>query len=163
MATARYPFKTITPLVGERWSFIIEGRTPKGWVALGDINLYASRLLTILRRKVDVSHQAAMSSLRLDLLGACLNASDRIPRCNNIWPHDASAWSTETLRLLSLRIKSPDTFVFTQNHPVVGKKVKKAPAWAHRIHQALGYPTLLTDWEALEMSNPLLTAQKYKP
>lgn len=160
MSTAKYPFKTILPGVGKRWSYIIEGRTDKGWVAIGDIKLYAPHLFKILGRDVDISHQAAMSSLRMDLLGACLNASERISKYDITWPHDASAWATENLHLISLRVKSPDTIVLTQDHPVVGSKIRKAPFWAQRIHQAVGYPTLLTDWEALEQNNLIPTAKR---
>lgn len=160
MAHQKYPYKTITPGTAKRWSYIIEGRTSQGWVAIGDIKLYTPHVLHALNRTVDLSHQAAMTSLRMDLLNATLNTSERISKTECVWPDDASEWAKENLRLMSLRVKKPDTAVIKENHRLVGSRVSKAAAWAQRIHHAAGYPTMLTDVEALSKDILLPTAQK---
>lgn len=151
----------MTPGEAKDWTYILERRSPDGWVAFGDMRFFDTQFLNrpYLDSPFDVSITALLSGLRMDLLKACeatsvyaykaLSPRKPLEIAKPSWPEDPSNWAKATLDEATTRLKRPKTFVCGREYNGIGPSLKHTPRWAAAMNACQGHPSLLLEADLL--------------
>lgn len=146
---------SVLPGHAMKWTYIVERRSPNGWVAVGDMRLYEGTTWRGLCPHADISTVAFLSGLRMDAMNACSNRECDMLHSTQPWPEDASAWARASLATVSKRFKRPLAGICGKEYTGKGPSLKRVQAWLQAFHTDTGLPFILP--ETVDKLEPIIS------